>query len=237
MKEKIRDFKGIHTKKPVCILGNGPSLMDTLPRVPEEMHTIGMNASLSHRESDYWVALDWSTLWKADSLGYKPKYAFMPDDPSYEFAGSKLIQMKTIFGKPIGWSNDLEKCIYSGRATIWYALQIAVYMGFDPIFILGMDLQGPRIESHIHAGEPMDVGAAMHQLELMGYLTALMNTGVVKAKVYNCATESLCSCLRYWVPMANGDWSPAETRDLKWRRMHEREVKWPLLGRLLSKFS
>jgi hypothetical protein len=166
-----------------------------LPRIPEGMETIGMNASLSHYQSRYWVGLDLSTLWAARKEGYEPDYTFLPNTPGYDF-GNK-VEIKTIYGRRFSWSQDLTKYIYPCRATIWYCLQLAAFMGFDPIFVTGFDLKGPRPKGHVNAGHTMEPAGIHHQLQLMGYLRRLLETKAVTARIFNCSTE-----------INKDDWSP-----------------------------
>lgn len=214
----IGEFKDRHKDEPICILANGPTLLKGLPLLPEGMLTIGMNASFSHHRSPYWVGLDRSTLWQADTLGYDPDVVFLPTmeecDASEGHGGfiyekaKEQVHINSIFGRMFKWSNDLEEVIYTCRATIWFVLQLAAYMGCDPIFMLGFDLKGPRPPGHIHAGEPMFEDGTFHQLQLMGYLRRLLETGEIGSRIYNCSPYSLCTSLPYHVPVDKNDWHP-----------------------------
>jgi hypothetical protein len=218
---EIKDFKDIHRGEPVAILGNGPSLLDLLPRLPKGMKTIGMNASWNHWPSEYWVGLDLSTMFQARRDEYKPDFVFVPDMDGYEYEHAECIPVKCNFMKRWYWADRLDQEAAPCRSTMWFALQLASYMGFDPIFVLGFDLAGPRPAGHVHAGEPMEQKSTEHQLQLMGFLRCLMNRGDVKARIYNCSTESLCTSLPYWAPMTQDDWSPVETRAIKWKSLEE----------------
>jgi hypothetical protein len=195
--ETIRDFEGIHKGEPVAILGNGPSLVDSLPFL-EDIKTIGINASLDYLYSDYWVALDSPSVWRAGTQLYTPKYFFTSTLPRPVLPHAKTIVIPSSFKKSIAWSDDLGKIIYPCRATVWFALQIAVWMGFDPIYIVGFDLHGPRPKGHVLEGEVFPATAVQRQLQLMGYLKALLDSGRVDRKIYNCSIDSLCTSLPYY---------------------------------------
>jgi hypothetical protein len=219
---EIGEFKDLHKGEPVCMLANGPSLLTTLHKIPDGMATFGMNASPSHKESPYWVGLDMSTLWTAKREGYKPEFAFLPllEGFKYDDAGDNII-IRAQYGRQFSWSHDLEEVIYPCRSTLWFSLQVAAYMGFDPIFILGFDLLGPRPPGHTHAGEPMVYAGICHQLQLMGYLRGLLERGEIKTRIYNCSAESKCTCLPYHTPVDQKDWNPIGYHLHEGRRFEE----------------
>jgi hypothetical protein len=167
-----------------------------------------MNASLSYWSSDYWVGLDPETIEAARGEGYKPEYFFTSDLEDYELPGSQKVVIHSSFDREFGWSDDLEEVIYPCRSSMWFSLQLASYMGFDPIFLLGFDLQGPRPKGHVFEGKEISLGGVYQQLQLMGYLRSLMDRGHVKKAILNCSTGSLCTSLRYHVPTGPHDWSP-----------------------------
>lgn len=188
---KIEDFHNMHSG-PVAILGNGPSLMDALPFL-DEYATIGLNASIAHWPSEYWVALDAPTVWRGMTYEYKPKYMFTSTLPMPETArvGIETINIHSDFRKH-AWSNDLSEYICPCRSTMWFTMQLAAWMGYDPLLLVGFDLRGPRPLAHVHEGERMQQSAIYRQLQLMGYLKGMQDLGRVETRVYNCSPVSLC---------------------------------------------
>jgi len=70
-----------------------------------------------------------------ERLSLKESLPHLRTDPDFylsetQYAGSKLI----------GWSRDIEKGHFGGRTVVFGALQTLRYIGFDKIFIIGMDL-------------------------------------------------------------------------------------------------
>jgi hypothetical protein len=63
------------------------------------------------------------------------------------------------FGIPIdligenGWSSDLEEGIYSGYTISYFALQLAVHMGFKEIYFLGLDLKNDKDKTHFFGSD------------------------------------------------------------------------------------
>ena len=54
-----------------------------------------------------------------------------------------------------GFSWDLEQGIYSGYTVSYFALQLAVYMGFKEIFYLGLDLKHEGYKTHFFGSDSM----------------------------------------------------------------------------------
>ena len=188
---EIKDFHNMH-QGPVAILCNGPTLQDALPYL-EDYDTIGMNASIAHWPSKYWVALDAPSVWRGITYEHKPEVLFtssMPM-PKTEHVGIETVSIDSDFRK-FGWSNDLTECIHPCRATVWFTMQVAAWMGYDPLLLVGFDLTGPRPLHHVHEGEKMQKTAINRQLQLMGYFKAMQELGRIETRVYNCSPISLC---------------------------------------------
>jgi len=187
----IGQFHNIHSG-PVAILCNGPSLMDALPLL-EGYDTIGINASIAHCPSKYWVALDAPTVWRGLTYEHKPEFMFTSSlpMPKTDHAGIEQITIDSNFRK-YAWSNDLQEVIYPCRATVWFTMQVAAYMGYDPLLLVGFDLRGPRPVGHVHEGEKMQQSAITRQLQLMGYFKGQQELGRIETRVYNCSPTSLC---------------------------------------------
>lgn len=199
----IEEFHNVHKGEEGAILLNGPSLLENLPYLPE--HTIGVNASIYHHPSKYHVALDILTIWKMCN----PEYQYRPENlfshrVFYE-DGRELTRppiFKYIDFEPItcvGWSEDLTKGIYTARVSVWVALQIACYMGFDPIYLVGFDLSGGHIPGHVNEGHDMMSYSARKQLYLMKrVVNNYQPKGIITSRIYNCNPDSLCKSLPYF---------------------------------------
>jgi hypothetical protein len=191
----IEEFHHRHKGEEVAILLNGPSLLENLDYLPE--HTIGVNASGKYHYSDYHVALDYTTLVKMcdpDTYPTRPKYCF--SHPLRYIDGRE--HKRPIHS--VGWSDDpLGRGFYTGRVSLWVALQLASYMGFDPIYLVGFDLYGGHFPGHINEGEPMMEQSARKQLYLMNRVKNYYQPrGIITERIYNCNPDSLCKSLPYF---------------------------------------
>ncbi len=43
-------------------------------------------------------------------------------------------------GSRIGWSEDIEQGVFGGGTVVYAALQLASYMGFNPVYLVGVDM-------------------------------------------------------------------------------------------------
>lgn len=145
----VSDFKDIHSGRRCFIVGNGPSLcaMDLSP-LREEI-TFGMNC----------IFLGF------DTLGFRPTYytvedVFVAEDNSREinaltglvkFLPTDLAHCLTD-GPEVCWvhfprlykpypqfSEDAADKVYWGSTVTYLAIQLAYYMGCDPICLIGVD--------------------------------------------------------------------------------------------------
>lgn len=90
---------------------------------------------------DYRAALDsfWGVKLWLDLSGY----AYPPDVYSVKSAGET------------GWTDSLSKGLYHGQNSGYGALNLALVLGADPIYLLGYDCQrGPEGEKNYHSGYP-----------------------------------------------------------------------------------
>ena len=109
------------------------------------------------------------------------------------------------FGIPLqligtnGWSWDLEKGIYSGYTISYFALQLAVYMGFKEIYFLGLDLKNELDQTHFfgtdHHSSSHDTTAFPKMRESFEFIAPVLKEKGIK--VYNCSPISTLKCFPY----------------------------------------
>ena len=98
-----------------------------------------------------------------------------------------------------GFSEDLEQGIFSGYTTAYFTLQIAIYMGFQEIYYVGLDLGNTAKQSHFFGNRALqdrdrpEVYAKMrHSFEKI--TPRLKELGV---SVYNCSHVSELKCFPF----------------------------------------
>jgi uncharacterized Rossmann fold enzyme len=150
---KLERFKGIHKGQRCFIVANGPSLkMEDLQMLYTHHEiTFGMNGIFQAFTStdwrpDYYVASDANvSKWKNDIWHLESKAIFLSDVIDIENdISDKIYRWHLIFGdeekNTVVFSDDFSIGGYSGY-TVTYegCLQLAVYMGFKEIYLIGVD--------------------------------------------------------------------------------------------------
>ena len=155
----IKSLHNKHAGEECAILLNGPTLSDyDLSLI--DCTTIGVNRSWLLHDADYHVAGDdihWTQrkpsrrgdgAYVSPLMGYPPgKLITGPDGPAHAIKVNDLTEKLPEVGPvqpkwraPFGWSWDLEQGAYLCGSISLFVLQVAVYMGFAEIYLLGFDL-------------------------------------------------------------------------------------------------
>lgn len=146
-RERLASYRGRHTGQRCFIMGNGPSLakMDLAPLADEV--TIGMNRiyllfdRLDFTPSYYCAANelvldqfgdDIAALEMPRFLEWSARSRFDADDESILFVRQALT-LSDFFGR------DLASPICSGGTVTYFALQVAFYLGFHQVVLIGVD--------------------------------------------------------------------------------------------------
>lgn len=100
------------------------------------------------------------------------------------------LPLKLLGGEGFSW--DLEEGIYSGYTISYFALQIAVYMGFKKIFFLGLDLSHDGPKTHFFGQDPQTTN---HENTEFPRMLKMLNHGAnvlgrSQIAVFNCSPVS-----------------------------------------------
>ena len=135
----IQDFKDKHKGETAVIVGNGPSLENApLYDLGAKYVTFGANKIYDYPyDTTYWACADNIMLtecipWVMKSTTFKPE-KFVPRD--IPLPGAHQMNLKV----EIGFSLDAAKVIYFGGTISFINMQLAKYMGFDRLLLIGMD--------------------------------------------------------------------------------------------------
>lgn len=146
----LRKFKCLHQGQRCFLIGNGPSLKT------EDLDRLYNNKETCFGCNQIYKIYD-KTAWRpnyyviGDSLVYKDNREKFTDESTYfirNFKNTENTDRKVKLYTSIGeryfpeyptFSDDLVKGIYGGRTVMYDMLQIAVYMGFSEIYLLGVD--------------------------------------------------------------------------------------------------
>lgn len=149
--KKLEKYKNMYLGKRCFVIGNGPSLkMNDLDRLKSNNEVCFGSNGIYHAydktnwRPDYYVIVDF--------IRYKESYntiKFFSGEKMfvrkfYNMEGMEYNRDSNIFNSPpqksyFEFSGDITKAIYSGATVTYNMLQIAAYMGFSEIYLLGVD--------------------------------------------------------------------------------------------------
>lgn len=159
---KITDYKNKYKGQRCFVLGNGPSLKDTNLELLKNEYTFGLNKIALIYEQTTWRPTFFVSFtdhvtkskkddgWKAWTIksidlkvpcflnaSYKKDERLKKRKNAYF---TKCVGTMTTNWKDDKWSDDISKLITKWGTTLMCSLEIAVYMGFNPIYLIGCDL-------------------------------------------------------------------------------------------------
>lgn len=161
---EIEQYRDIHKDESCFIIGHGPSLRASDLDVLESNNIITFSMNLTYKlfnktnwRPDYYVAMDRSTLDRYSYFKWEEntKRKCFVADASEKFwrenqseNNIKYHSIRNMNMREVKFSGDISKRVYFGATVAYDCLQIAAYMGFKKIYLLGMDLapykQGDR---------------------------------------------------------------------------------------------
>ena len=192
---KTEDFKNIHEGKRCFIIGNGPSLNNTDLNLIKDEYSFGMNRiGLKFGETEwrpnYFVCPTGNSKqpnWKPDieksvqlgipcwfwDQGYNKKLYGQYDNIIYVDCKHHKESAKALLeNTPVDWfSTECEKWVSKYGTSLTVAMQMAAYMGFKEIYLLGCDLGFENKEHHF--SDKYDVGESIP----MKHLDPVMTSG------------------------------------------------------------
>ena len=189
MLSNIEDFKDLHSSKRCFILASGPSLKDLDLEPLNRRLTIGLNRSFMAFENSYYhCVFDHRLFDLYEKELNNSRFLFTLEDRPFG------IPLKLLGSKGFSWS--LEDGIYSGYTISYFALQLAVYMGFKEIFFLGLDLNNTEKDTHFFGH---DYNSSNHNNteypKMIESFTKIAETLKTRGiKVYNCSTQTKLKC-------------------------------------------
>lgn len=148
----LQKYKNIYNNEKCFLIGNGPSLNEKdLDRIYKyKIKSFGCNRinkifSKTMWRPDYYIIID-SMVWEeekekllCDCNYFMRKWQ---DNKLYSRNFSIQFYYAQIENYGLGYpefSDNITECVFSGRTAMYDMLQIAVYMGFREIYLLGVD--------------------------------------------------------------------------------------------------
>lgn len=163
--QKLAKFRDIHRGERCFLIGNGPSL-----RV-EDLNTLHQNHAICFGFNMIYKIYD-KTAWRPDYYGISDGFVYtdaldviknLPGEKIFADEWNRLCVERIANANYVhyilqdfdeshpNFAKDITKGIYWGYSCIYdIGLQFAAYMGFDEIYLLGVDMS--------YQGNPMDPG-------------------------------------------------------------------------------
>lgn len=150
-REDLKKLKGSKKGERCFIIGNGPSLKATdLDRLMDEDCFAANQLYRIYPQTNwrptYYTVVDWHGIGQDTSSSLDTDILFLGDyywrknktqgDNIIVFYGNRLLDTKL---SSFRFSDDITKQIYLGATVTFVNLQIACYMGYDKIYLLGVD--------------------------------------------------------------------------------------------------
>jgi hypothetical protein len=162
----VAEYRNRHRGQRCYILGNGPSLQRTdLTRLRESV-TFGMNRIYLHFPAmgfatTYYVAVNTLVMEQcAEDIRRLEMPRFVTWRGRRWLKNADVIFLDTDYTGPEVFSTDLTRRVFEGSTVTFVALELAYYMGFGEVVLLGVDhnftTQGPPNVTVVSAGEDRD---------------------------------------------------------------------------------
>ena len=159
---EIRDFHNKYEGKPLFIVGNGKSLQVTPLEKME--YTMAMNnIALIYDEREWRPTFYWNSTKNIEGLWWYEQACKTINlgIPSFVRQHSSLPRLTNVIrfdyiyafddGIPHAlWARDAAKCMFHYRMSVYGATQMACYMGFNPIYLVGCDLNFSKDPDECH---------------------------------------------------------------------------------------
>ena len=144
--QALSHYRNVHRGQRCFIIGNGPSLNQTDLSLLRNEITFGMNRiyllfpSLGFQTSYYLsintlvieqCAADILSLSMPRFLTWRARRWFSPMD--------EVMYLDTDYTAPPSFSQDITGRIFEGSTVTYVAMQMAFYMGFDQVILIGVD--------------------------------------------------------------------------------------------------
>lgn len=185
----IETYKGLHRGKRLFILASGPSLNQCDLSQLNRRITMGLNRSvLVYPETYYHCVMDQRLFDLYGDLLQKTRQLFTVEGRPFG------IRLKNLAAEGFSW--DLAEGIYTGYTIAYFALQLAVYMGFEEVFYVGLDLRHEGRHTHFFGRD--EASATHEQTEFPKMAKMLQRAARLlenhPIRIYNCSPISNVDC-------------------------------------------
>ena len=136
-------FKGLHSGETCIVMGNGPSLSKVPKEFLDKHITFGSNKIYDFPyRPDYYCIIDEVML---GNCLPKLQEGWKPKKQMFVRAEARIEDNYPVYPVVLsGFSKDIRNLVIMGGTVTYAMLQIAAYMGFKKIYLVGVDHYYPK---------------------------------------------------------------------------------------------
>lgn len=166
---RLKALRGAHAGQRCFVMGNGPSLMSHDLGLLSSEVTIGSNGHYL-----IWDQIEWKPTYYTveDRLTAEDRGSALRDltGPTFVFAldlagllgpptpTALYVNMPRFYTRFPRFSSDLSRRAYFGGTVSYFSIQLAAYLGCDPIYLIGCD-HNYAVPDKTKSGEVLQAGA------------------------------------------------------------------------------
>jgi hypothetical protein len=152
---KIKSIKGVGEGKILVMFAPGPSILQAeIEKLKGICKIDTMTINKPDKRlwpTDYWMFCD-RTQYNRNKEEYHKYNKIIINTDSIKAQHKNQIKINNLSGK--GFSIDMIKGFYIGRSTTFSAMQVAAWMGYEKIFIFGLDMCRVGKKLHSYGSNP-----------------------------------------------------------------------------------
>jgi hypothetical protein len=148
---KAQSLRNTGKGKVLVIIGNGPSILE-VPLEKLKNHPKIDTLSINKPDERLWPTTHWAFFDGSQMRRHEALWTLYGgnifNSTAIKKQKQKSIQFKNIGGK--GFSRDVDKGIHIGRSSVFASMQIGMWMGYEHIYIFGVDMNPEGMNGKLH---------------------------------------------------------------------------------------
>jgi hypothetical protein len=148
---KIAEIKNSGAGRILAIIGNGPSINEIPLHLLNQISSLDV-ISINQPDMRIWPTKYWAFFDRSQQKRHESVCSsydgVLFNSTSINIAGANSVQFKYLPGS--GFSTNMAEGLYIGRSSVYACMQIALWMGYDHIYIFGCDMNAQGIDGKLH---------------------------------------------------------------------------------------
>lgn len=153
--KKVVELRGVGKGKILVIVGNGPSVNEIDLKALASHHSIDL-MSINKPVANVWPTKYWLFCDQTQYVRHEGLWAdyqgVIFNTTSIKHRKHNSIQIKNIGN--FGFSVDMARGFHVGRSSVYAAMQVAAYLDYDHVYIVGCDMSLVNGSAHFFGANP-----------------------------------------------------------------------------------